>query len=449
MVVRCSASPARSSSPSINSRTRSGASVPSLSFGGPRSRRRRADGNGLLSCWNGKTPNDTQTGSFFIDTGTEGKAQPASVRVGIFPGNTHRGRLLIGRNMTKPGEELIGDVAEIMVFSHSFLVYEQVQAVRDYLTAKWGIVEERSDWTRTGPLPELPEHRTTDLPLSDQGNTARWRKVEAFCDDFAGDSLNEHVWWDCNPNWYGRAPARFLPENVAVRDGQLHLTFRRDDDLPTEVLYKANGAEYNTYSSASVVSKALFRYGYFEIKARPMNSAGSSAFWLSGSSLTDAGRHSLEIDVFEIGGNAKGHERNYGMNAHVFETPEDGRKHWSKGGKWVAPSRLADAFHVYGLEWGAETINYYFDGVLVRSLPNTHWHGPMFLIFDSESMFNWLGVPEDGDLPSTFSIEYCRVWTNPNMDTDWRKTYRPHRHPTKPTKISDYARSFRKKHPQE
>ena len=50
------------------------------------------------------------------------------------------------------------------------------------------------------------------------------------------------------------------------------------------------------------------------------------------------------------------------------------------------------------------------DGVLVRSVENTHWHQPLYLIFDSETMPEWFGMPDDKDLPSTFSVEYVRAW---------------------------------------
>jgi hypothetical protein len=50
----------------------------------------------------------------------------------------------------------------------------------------------------------------------------------------------------------------------------------------------------------------------------------------------------------------------------------------------------------------------------VRKLPveieNTHWHQPLFLIFDSETMPEWFGMPDDEDLPSTYSIKYVRAW---------------------------------------
>lgn len=58
----------------------------------------------------------------------------------------------------------------------------------------------------------------------------------------------------------------------------------------------------------------------------------------------------------------------------------------------------------------AREVRYYVDGVLVRSVENTHWHQPLFLIFDSETMPQWFGMPDDDDLPSTFSVEYVRAW---------------------------------------
>jgi hypothetical protein len=50
------------------------------------------------------------------------------------------------------------------------------------------------------------------------------------------------------------------------------------------------------------------------------------------------------------------------------------------------------------------------DGVIVHRINNTHWHDPLHMQFDSETMPTWFGMPRDEDLPSTCSIEYIRSW---------------------------------------
>ena len=256
-------------------------------------------------------------------------------------------------------------------------------------------------WSRTGPLGEKPKHVTDAYPLSDQENKGGWAKVEALSDEFDGDNLDLKKWTQGLGWWKGRQPALFSDKNVTVSDGKLHLTMRKEK-VPEE--FEKQG--YKDYTSACLYSKIRAHYGYYEVKAKPMDSAGSSSFWFQ---VEDTPGWLTEIDVFEIGGKAKGYEHKYNMNLHVFKTPQE-KKHWSFGGVWVAPWRLADDYHVYGLEWSPDEVRYYVDGVLVRSVENTHWHQPLFMIFDSETMPDWFGMPKDEDLPSTYSVEYVRAW---------------------------------------
>ena len=256
-------------------------------------------------------------------------------------------------------------------------------------------------WTRTGPLGELPKRVTEAYPLADQQNTKGWTKSESLSDEFTGKELDLAKWTLGGEVWRGRPPALFSDKNVTVADGKLHLTMRKEKTPPE--LAKAG---FHDYTSASLYSKLRAGYGYYEVKARPMNSAGSSAFWFQ---REETPGWLTEIDVFEIGGNARGFEQKYHMTLHVFRTPQE-KRHWSVGGVWVAPWRLADDYHVYGLEWDAQELKFHVDGVLVRTVENTHWHQPLRLIFDSETMPDWFGLPSDQDLPSTFSVEYVRAW---------------------------------------
>jgi len=264
-------------------------------------------------------------------------------------------------------------------------------------------------WIRTGELGPTPERVTDAFPLSDQANERNWTKYELMSDEFEAAALDPSKWYPTNPRWLGRQPAYFYPGNVKVGDGRLDLPMRKQDipEMP-----KDKG--YHTYTSAAVQSKTKVKYGYFEVRCKPMKSHGSSSFWF----YDNTPERWTEIDVFEIGGGAPGFEKKYNMNVHVFRTPTE-QKHWSMHGEWVAPSNLADGYHVYGLEWDKEQIKWYFDGVLVRRIENTHWHQPLTLNFDSETMPKWFGLPKDSDLPSTYSIEYVRAWKK-QMTTDRR-----------------------------
>ncbi len=262
-------------------------------------------------------------------------------------------------------------------------------------------------WSRTGPLGETPKHVTEGFPLSDQENEGGWAKVEALSDEFDGQDLDLKKWTRGLGWWKGRQPALFSDKNVTVSDGKLHLTMRKE-----KVSEEFEKLGYKDYTSACLYSKVRAHYGYYEVKAKPMDSAGSSSFWFQ---VEDVPGWLTEIDVFEIGGKAKGYEHKYNMNLHVFKTPNE-KKHWSVGGEWVAPWRLADDYHVYGLEWTPKEIKYFVDGVVVRTVENTHWHQPLFMIFDSETMPQWFGMPNDKDLPSTFSVEYVRAWERSEGD---------------------------------
>jgi beta-glucanase (GH16 family) len=228
--------------------------------------------------------------------------------------------------------------------------------------------------------------------------SGKWRPLPELTDEFDGDGLDDTKWHPRNPEWLGRQPGLFLPSNVTVGGGCLQITMRREDPP---------GAPegYHTYTCGAVKSKTKVLYGYFEARCRAMNSRGSSAFWFYDSTPEIW----TEIDVFEIGGKAPGHERTVHMNAHVFHTPTE-KEHWCKGSDFAAPANLADAYHVYALEWTKAELVYSFDGQVVRRMENTHWHQPLTLNFDSETMPEWFGLPDLDDLPSTFSIDYIRSW---------------------------------------
>jgi len=262
-------------------------------------------------------------------------------------------------------------------------------------------------WTLKYPLSKSPSRISELLPLSDQQNKAVWVKFEPMWDEFAEPTLNTNKWTVGMYWWQGRQPAWFNPRNVEVKDGQLQLKMRQEE-VPAEMKTKG----YHDYTSAALHTKARSGYGYYEVKARPMNSGGSSSFWFQQEDPKVFPGWATEVDVFELCGKSTTHDRRYYMTLHVFATPDE-KRHWQVGSYWEAPRRFAEEFHVFGFDWDRAELRWYVDGVLVHTVQNTHWHHPLFLIFDSETMPEWFGMPNDADLPSTFSIEYVRVWKRP------------------------------------
>ena len=260
--------------------------------------------------------------------------------------------------------------------------------------------DELDAWTREGDLGDLPLRSSDALPLSDQDNQGDWVVYEPLSDEFEGAELDQTKWTPRHRSWLGRKPAWFSTENVAVAAGQLQLTMKKDE--PPAGL-KRRG--FHTYSSAAVHAKQLVKYGYFEVRAQPMNSAGSSSFWFAASDK----RTRTEIDVFELSGKADGFSQRYNMNLHVFYSP-DSQEHWSAGGRWTTPWPVGEDFHVYGLDWNERELTYFVDGVPVRRVENTHWHQPLYMIFDSETMPDWMGLPKEEDLPSVYRLDYVRGW---------------------------------------
>lgn len=66
-------------------------------------------------------------------------------------------------------------------------------------------------------------------------------------------------------------------------------------------------------------------------------------------------------------------------------------------------------------EFETAELRSFVDGVLIGTVQDLQRRQLQYLIFDSETMPQWFGMPCDEDLPSTFSIEYVRA----GKKTEW------------------------------
>ncbi|MDX6747900.1 family 16 glycosylhydrolase [Polaribacter sp. PL03] len=290
-----------------------------------------------------------------------------------------------------------------------------------------------------GDVREVEEEVETiinsNYPLSDQMNNGKWVLNTDVSDEFKTSVLNEDKWQIqgkndiYKSNFIGRAPSQFSVNNAIVEDDKLKILTKWEPDFnfhPTRT-QTVNGVtyKYENITTAAVISKKQFTYGYMEIKCRAADAQITSAFWALGA-------RSSEMDMFEMFG---GHKTNADwrkrLKFNIISWNPDNFYYLPNGKGPVYTSNIqveentADDFHVYGFDWTSEYINIYIDGVLhpegtilKSTLTNNganpeKWvtDVPYWIWFDSET-FPWLGIPEELDLPkpAEYQIEYIRVW---------------------------------------
>lgn len=279
--------------------------------------------------------------------------------------------------------------------------------------------------------------RTNDLrPLSHQNDT-RYVLNPALSDDFA--TFDTAKWFSlpsgAGGEALGRIPARYWGNNITIVDGELNIRMHEVNPAQTDPLADDYDpaitmdppTSYGGWTSGNVQTIDFVLYGYFEIYAKIMPSEGSSAFWLAWPADADV---QTEIDVFEMGGDGNtpdpaGDElphltsnNRFNMNYHVFESAEHPEVvGYNQDRCWVAPFEFKDAYHTYGLQWDAEYVRWYVDGVLIHVKANIDHHVPMKIILDSEAFWGgeadggWFGFPTPAKFPSYFKIQWLRTWT--------------------------------------
>ena len=267
------------------------------------------------------------------------------------------------------------------------------------------------------------------FPLTDPANTGNWTLKEAVSDEFEGAQLDEDKWLIqgkngvYQSNFIGRAPSQFSTDNVRIEDGKLKLETRWDPNFPFsgEVDTYPNGTsyKYENMTTAAVICKNTFLYGYMEIKCKAADASVTSSFWMTG--------NQSELDVFEFMGKPKQEhkkhlEKEYKFSIHDWSPAVGGATVWTD--KAELDYRVADNYHVYGCDWSADGLKIYADGELIRAATvqeieaeaTANANGSSWVLtnalriwVDSET-FPWHGIPVEADLPVDFEIEYIRVW---------------------------------------
>lgn len=251
-----------------------------------------------------------------------------------------------------------------------------------------------------------------DGPAQPQGPRGAFEL--SFADEFDGEALSLEKWTTCY--WWdddgctnlGNAELQwYRPENVSIRDGALVLTARpepvigwKGQEFPYTSGMVTTGRYYEEDPSA-VRFAAI--HGVFEIRAKaPAGQGLWPAFW-----MLPASRESKpEIDIMEL----LGHRPDV-LELHFHYRNEDGESR--NIGHEVKTADLSAGWHVYGVEWSAEAIVWYLDGVEVWRLTDVEKipAEPMYLLLNLAVGGNWPGAPDNTTpFPATFEIDYVRAW---------------------------------------
>lgn len=197
--------------------------------------------------------------------------------------------------------------------------------------------------------------------------------VLVFEDNFDGDILDLSK-WDYGPRIrYCNNEQQYYTSgnNIEISNGTLKLVAKEEtlwakavdwwddnDSLFCGVDYKGQNARWFYYTSGNIKTTKKFPHGRFEAKVKiPTGKGLWPAFW------TYDGAHVYnEIDIFEFWGSPPEQSSRHRMNIHYDYG--DGRKDCAT--KYNGTDFSQD-FHIFGLIWDENKIEWYVDGVIKRT----------------------------------------------------------------------------------
>lgn len=194
------------------------------------------------------------------------------------------------------------------------------------------------------------------------------------------------------------------PENIKVEDGMLHMIARQESFM---------GSGY-TSARINTIGKLEQEYGRFEARIQlPWGNGLWPAFWLLGNNINEVSWPQCgEIDIMEYRGQnptillGSVHGPGYSAGESVGKEYDLGNDRFDTG------------FHVFGIEWGPEYINYYVDDVLYNQITPDDVDGewvfdhPFYIILNLAVGGNFVGPPNANTVfPQTMLVDYVRVYS--------------------------------------
>ncbi|MEM9857531.1 MAG: glycoside hydrolase family 16 protein [Bacteroidota bacterium] len=199
-------------------------------------------------------------------------------------------------------------------------------------------------------------------------------------------------------------------ENVTVENGFLIITAREES------------FEGSSYTSARLLTKGLVeqQYGRFEARMRlPYGQGIWPAFWMLGADIdANPWPGAGEIDIMEYRGQeptkvlGSVHGPGYCGSAAICDEPAETATFELEN------DRFDTGFHVFGIEWGPNFVNYYVDDVLYNQITPADVPGewvfdkPFFILINLAVGGSFVGGgPNDETVfPQRLLVDYVRIY---------------------------------------
>lgn len=241
---------------------------------------------------------------------------------------------------------------------------------------------------------------------ADSGEPARQLIWEDDFEGPAGQSVESTRWgYDIGTDW-GNEQLEYdtdRPENVSLDgNGNLAITAR------------AESYQGREYTSARIVTRDLFAstYGRFEARIKlPVGQGIWPAFWLLGANIETVGWPQCgEIDVMEY----RGQEPSIVLGS--LHGPGYSGSQAITSQFTLTDDRFDTAFHVFAVEWRANSIDWYVDGqkyhTVKKGEQNGDWvfDGPFYIILNVAVGGRFVGSPDANTVfPQTMLVDWVRV----------------------------------------
>jgi beta-glucanase (GH16 family) len=229
-------------------------------------------------------------------------------------------------------------------------------------------------------------------------------------EEFNTDGAPDSSMWSYNigtgNNGWGNNELQYYsdrPENVKVEDGMLKITAIKESFMGS------------SYSSGRILTKGKFEKKYGRIEARiklPFGKGLWPAFWMLGAnSDTVIWPQCGEIDIMEYLGSKP---------TSIFGSvhgPEYSAGNAITKNYTLTNDRFDNGFHVFGIEWDENYINYYVDDVLYNQITPKDVPGEwvfnqsFYIILNMAVGGNFPGSPNSSTVfPQTMLVDYIRVY---------------------------------------